>query len=216
MSTNFAIESEVDENDVIIKDTGKYLIMVYGEATFSHRQMQVSYSSSLAAAMAGMLSSTQVNFGVSNQRVSSAVAGYGVELSTAQVKLLNNVGINCLTKGARSRRFASPYDVYISGDFTMSISESFKDSANVRLAAMVISEVQAIGRNSLGKFAPYKVEEKVDALLKFLKVNDIIKNYKLDMYADKTDRGKIYFEITMVSSRTLREISFSVGSGRSA
>lgn len=216
LDTNFAIESEVESNDIITKDTGKYLIMIYGEATFAHRQLQVSYSSSLAAAMAGMLASTQVNFGVSNQRVASAVSGYGVELTTAQVRSLNRIGINCLTKGSRSRRFASPYDVYISGDFTQSISESFKDSANVRLAAMVISEVQAIGRNSLGKFAPYKIEEKVDALLKFLKVNDIIKNYSLNMYADKTDRGKIYFEITMLSSRTLREISFSVGSGRSA
>jgi|688.fasta_scaffold22300_6 hypothetical protein len=213
---DFEIENEVDSSGLILTDSGKYLVMIYGEGTFAHRQMQLSYSSSLAAAMAGMLASTQVNFGVSNQRVASAVSGYGVELTTAQIKSLNDIGINCLTKGARSRRFAGPYDVYISGDFTMSISESFKDSSNVRLAAMVISEVQAIGRNSLGKFSTSKIEERVDALMKFLQINDIIKNYKLDMYADKTERGKLYFDITIISSRTLREISFSVGSGRSA
>lgn len=216
LNTNFEIESEVDTNDLILKDTGKYLMMIYGEATFSHKQMQLSYSSSIAAAFAGMLASTQVNFGISNQRIASAVSGYGVELTTSQIKSLNQKGINCLTKGSRSRRFAGPYDVYVSGDFTMSISESFKDSSNVRLAAMVISEVQAIGRNSLGKFSVSKINTKVEALLNFLKTNDIIRDYKLDSYADRIERGKLYFDITLQSSRTLREISFSVASGRSA
>lgn len=214
LEKDFYIESEVDSNGFIVKDTGKYLIMIYGEAVFSHKQMQVSYSSSLAAAVAGMLSSTQVNFGISNQRVASAVSGYGADLNTAQIKSLNDIGINCIAKGSRSRRFAGPYDVYISGDFTQSISESFKDSSNVRLAAMVISEVQAIGRNSLGKFGYSKINSKVEALLNFLKVNDIIRNYSLDIFADKKEKGKLYFNITLVSSRTLREISFNVASGR--
>lgn len=216
LNKNFNIESTVDSNGFITKDTGKYLVMIYGEAVFAHKQMQISYSSSLAAAVAGMLASTQVNFGISNQRIASAVSGYGAELTTAQIKSLNDIGINCITKGSRSRRFAGPYDVYISGDFTQSISESFKDSSNVRLAAMVISEVQAIGKNAIGKFGYTKIKTKVEALLEFIKKNDIIRDYSVDMYADKKEKGKIYFNITLMSSRTLREISFSVASGRGA
>ena len=216
LTKDFELETTIDSNGFITKDTGKYLVLIYGEAIFSHKQMQLSYSSSLAAATAGMLASTQVNFGISNQKISSALSAFGTDLTTSQVKSLNDKGINCATKGGRSRRFAGPYDVYISGDFTQSISESFKDSSNVRLAAMVISEVQAIGKNSIGKFGYSKINTKVEALLNFLKINDIIRNYSLDMYADKKEKGKIYFNITLVSSRTLREISFNVASGRGA
>lgn len=214
LTKDFDIQSTVDDNGFITKDTGKHLILVYGEAIFSHKQMQLSYNSSLAAAIAGMLASTQVNFGVSNQRIAAAVSGYGADLTTAQVKALNDKGINCITKGGRSRRFATPYDVYISGDFTQSISDNFKDSSNVRLAAMIISEVQAISKNAIGKFGYSKINTRVEALLDFLKVNDIIRNYRLDVYADKKEKGKMYFNITLVSSRTLREVSFNIASGR--
>lgn len=213
---DFNIPSIIDSNGFIVKDAGKHLVLVYGEAVFSHKQLQSSYSSSLAAAMAGMLASTQVNLGISNQRIPAALSGYGVELTTAQVKALNSKGINCLTKGGRSRRFAGPYDVYLSGDFTQSISENFKDSCNVRLAAMIISEVQAISKNAIGKFGYSKITSKVEALLNYLKINDIVRNYSLDAYADKQEKGKLYFNITLLSSRTLREISFSVASGRGA
>ncbi len=216
ISKNFELLNNVDANGFITKDTGKYLILVYGEAVFAHKQLSTSYSSSLAACVAGILSSTQVNFGISNQRIPSALSGYGVDLTTQQVKSLNAKGINSITKGGRSRRFAGPYDVYISGDFTQSISESFKDSCNLRLAAMVISEVQAISKNAIGKFNYSKITTKVEALLNFLKVNDIVRNYTLDSYADKKEKGKIYFNITLLSSRTLREISFNVASGRGA
>lgn len=215
VSKNFQLENIINSDGTIDKDTGKYLILVYGEATFNHKQFQTSYASSLAASVAGLLSSTQVNFGISNQRVASAVSAYGAQLTTAQIKSLNNVGINCITKGTKSRRFSSPYDVYISGDYTMSVSENFKDSANVRLAAMIISEIQAISKNAIGKFAVSKVSSKVEALLSFLKSNNIIREFTLDVIADKQERGKLYFNITITSSRTLREISFSVASGRS-
>lgn len=214
LTKNFDIKNEVDQNGLILNDSGKHLILVYGEAVFSHKQLPNSYTSSIAASMAGMLASTQVNFGISNQRIPSAMSGYGTELTTAQIRSLNQKGINCVTRGSRSRRFASPYDVYVSGDFTQSISDSFKDSSNVRLAAMVISEIQAMGRNAIGKFSHSKVSSKAEALLAFLKENDFVRDYSIDSYADREERGKVYFSITLVSSRTLREITFSVASGR--
>ena len=216
LEKDFQIESKIDQNGYIIKDTGKHLVLVYGEVIFAHKQLQTSYSSSVAAAMAGMLASSQVNFGISNQKISSALSGYGVDLTTNQIKSLNQKGINCVTRGSRSRRFAGPYDVYLSGDFTKSISENFKDSSNVRLAAMIISEVQAISKNAIGKFGYSKIQNKVEALLDFLAKNDIIRSYTVDAYADKIEKGKMYFNITIVSSRTLREISFNVASGRGA
>lgn len=211
---DFEIESTVDLAGIIYKDTGKHVILVYGEMIFNHKQIQKSYAGSAAAAVAGMISSTQVNIGLSKKRIPAALSIFGVDLSTDEVKRLNARGINALTRGGRSRKFGGPYDVYLSSDYTQSISESFKDASNVRLAAMVIEEVQSISKNSIGKFAYSKLSAKVEALLSFLKTNDIIRDYQLESYADKTVKGKIYFNITLKSSRTLRQISFNIATGR--
>jgi hypothetical protein len=104
--------------------------------------------------------------------------------------------------------------VYLSGDLTQSISENFKDASNVRLAAMLIGEVQAIGNNGIGKFNYSKVIAKVESLLVYLKQLDIVRDYGLDAYADKDEKGKLYFNINIKSSRTLRDISFNIATGR--
>ena len=181
---------------------------------FNHKQIQRSYATSAAAAVAGMISSTQVNIGLSKKRIPAALSIFGVDLSTDEVKKLNEKGINALTRGGRSRKFGGPYDVYLSSDYTQSISESFKDASNVRLAAMVIGEVQSLSKNSIGKFAYSKLSAKVEALLSFLKTNDIIRDYQLESYADKIVKGKLYFNITLKSSRTLRQISFNIATGK--
>ena len=211
---DFEIESTVDFNGYITKDTGKHVVLVYGEMIFNHKQIQRSYAASAAAAVAGMISSTQVNIGLSKKRIPAALSIFGVDLSTDEVKKLNAKGINALTRGGRSRKFGGPYDIYLGSDYTQSISESFKDTSNVRLAAMVIGEVQAISKNAIGKFAYSKLSAKVEALLSFLKTNDIIRDYQLESYADKTVKGKLYFNITLKSSRTLRQISFNIATGK--
>lgn len=214
LAKDFNISSIIDGNGYILEDTGKHVVLVYGEMIFNHKQIQRSYAASAAAAVAGMISSTQVNLGLSKKRIPSALSIFGVDLSTDEVKQLNAKGINALTRGGRSRKFGGPYDVYLSSDYTQSISESFKDVSNVRLAAMVIAEVQSISQNAIGKFAYAKLNAKVDALLAFLKSNDVIRDYQLESYADKEIKGKLYFNITLKSSRTLREISFNIATGR--
>lgn len=212
-SVNFDIQSEIDENGFIISDTGKYIILIYGEAIFNHKQLQRSYSNSVSAALAGTLASTRVDFGLAKKRIPPALSIVGNGLSSAQQKILKNKKVNYIVHGNRSRR-GSLYDVSISGDLTQSISENFSDASNVRLVAMIISEVQSLGINSIGKFSYDRLIRNVDALLNILKSSDIIRDYKFDAYADKLDRGKLYFTISVVSVRTLRSISFSVATGK--
>ena len=214
LSKNFDIPSQVDAAGFVEQDYGKHIVMVYGEAIFNHKQMQTSYTGSVAAAVAGMLSSTQVGLGLSKQRIPSALSIHGQDLKSNEVRSLSEKGINCISRGGRSRRLAGQYDIYLSGDLTYSISENFKDSSNVRLAAMLISEVQAIGNNAIGKFNYAKAGTTVQSLLKYLKQIDVVRDYKLQIYADKEIKGKMYFNITIQSSRTLREISFNVATGR--
>lgn len=214
LSKQFNIPSKIDPNGFILEDYGKHIVLIYGEAVFNHKQIQRSYTSSVAAAVAGMLSSTQVNLGLSKQRIPSALSLYGVDLKANEIRALSSKGINCISRGGRSRRFAGQYDVYLSGDLTQSISENFKDSSNVRLAAMLISEVQAIGNNAIGKFNYAKAGETVRSLLDYLKKLDVVRDYNMQIYGDKEIKGKLYFNIIIQSSRTLREISFNIATGR--
>lgn len=210
---NFEIPTRVTLDGIIEQDSGKYLILIYGEAVFDHKQMQKTYVSSMAAATAGILSSTRVDYGLTKTRVPSALSIYGNPLTSAQIKTLANKKINTISNGLRSRR--NPlYDVYITSDYTQSISENFSDASNVRLVAMIIEEIQALGTNAIGKFSYDRLVRSADALMLMLKNSGIIQNYTLDAYADRIIRGKVYFNITVTSVRTLRSISFNVATGK--
>lgn len=212
---DFEIFSDVEQSGIINFDTGKYLILIYGEAIFNHKQMQRSYPSSVSAAFAGTLASTRVDYGISKKRIPAALSIYGSSLTKSQEQVLIDKNINYLINSLRSRR-GNIYDVSISGDLTQSISQNYLDSSNIRLVAMIIQEVQSIGRNAIGKFSHDSAIRNVDSLLLFLKQADIIRDYKFDAIADRLDKGKLYFTINITSSRTLRSISFNIATGRGA
>lgn len=210
---DFEIFSDVTSDGLINADAGKYIILIYGEAVFDHDQIQRSYAGSVAASFAGTLASTRVDYGLARKRIPVVLSISGNGLTTSQMRILNEKKINYILDGKRSRR-GNPFDICISGDLTQSISENYSDASNVRLVAMIIAEVQSLGRNAIGKFSYDRVIRNVDALLSSLKLADIIRDYKFDAYADRLIKGKLYFNISIVSVRTLRTISFNVATGR--
>lgn len=210
---DYDIQTNIDNSGLIISDPGKYIVLVYGEAVFSHKQLQRSYVSSMAAAMAGMLSSTRLDRGLSKTRIPGALSVHGVDFNSAQVKKLEEKGINTIVRGQRSRR-AALYDVLLTGDYTQSISESFKDSVNVRLVSVIISEIQSLGNVAIGKFGYDKIIRYVEEYMALLQDSGLIINYKVDSFADKYEKGILYFNINITSARTLRSISFNVATGK--
>jgi hypothetical protein len=214
-NADFEISSSVTSSGEITKDSGKYIILIYGEAVFNHKQIRRSYTSSMAAAYAGSLSSNRIDYGMAKKRIEPCLSIFGNEINSNQMAILENKKVNTIFSGSRARRGAL-YDVRISGDLTQSISENYSDSSNVRLVAMVIAEVQSMGQNSIGKFANDHLIRSVDGFLQQLKINDIIRDYNFDAYADRLEKGKLYFTISITSVRTLRSISFNVATGRGA
>jgi hypothetical protein len=212
-SKDFEIFSDITPEGLINTDSGKYIILIYGEAVFDHEKLQRTYAGSVAAAFAGTLASTRVDYGLAKKRIPAVISISGNGLTTSQMKALESNKINYIYDGKRSRR-GTPFDVCISGDITQSISENYSDASNVRLVAMIIAEVQSLGRNALGKFSHDRLIRNVDALLSSLKLTDIVRDYSFDAYADRLIRGKMYFNISIVSVRTLRSISFNVATGK--
>jgi len=213
LTKDFDLSSQIDSNNVIIQDSGRYIVLIYGEAVFSHDQMQISYTSSMAAAMAGMLASTRIDRGLAKSRVPGALSIHGAEITLAEVKKLEDVGINTVIRGQRARRQAL-FDVLLTGDYTQSIGESFKDSVNLRLVSVIIKEIQALGNVAVGKFGYDKIIRYVEEYMQTLQQARLILNYKVDSFADKYEIGKLYFNINITSARTLRSISFNVSTGK--
>ena len=210
---DFNLDVLVDPNGYIISDKGRHVILIYGEIILSHKQLQISYSSSPAAAVAGMISSTMIDRGLTKARIPAAFSIYGVDLNAAQVKRLQDIGINTIVRGQRSRR-AAIFDVSLSSDYTQSISESYKDCSNIRLVSLVIREIQSLGNLAVGKFGYEKIISYVQEFLSALQSSRIIVDYSMDASADKYNKGTIYFNISITSSRTLRQISFNVSTGK--
>jgi hypothetical protein len=214
-NANFEIGSSITSSGEITKDSGKYIILIYGESVFNHKQIRRSYVGSMAAAYAGSLSSNRIDYGMAKKRIEPCLSIFGNEINSEQMAILTNKKVNTIFSGNRARRGAL-YDVRVSGDLTQSISENYSDSSNVRLVAMIIAEVQSMGQNAIGKFANDHLIRSVDGFMQQLKINDIIRDYNFDAYADKLEKGKLYLTISITSVRTLRSISFNVATGRGA
>lgn len=212
---DFNLDAVIDPNGYIISDKGRHIILIYGEIVLSHKQLQVSYSNSPAAAVAGMISSTRIDRGLTKSKIPAAFSIYGADLNAAQVKRLQDIGINTIVRGQRSRR-AAIFDISLSSDYTKSISESYKDCSNVRLVSLVIREIQSLGNLAVGKFGYDKIISYVQEFLSALQSSRVIVDYNMDASADKYDKGTIYFNISITSSRTLRQISFNVSTGKGA
>jgi hypothetical protein len=86
----------------------------------------------------------------------------------------------------------------------------------MRLVAMVINEIKTIGNDNLGKNSEDRINTQVKTMLDILLKTRAIKDYKLQTYASKTERGFLIFEIELVSSLGLKNISFSVTTGPGA
>jgi hypothetical protein len=208
--TTYSLSGEVES------DIGRYVIPVYGELTFNHIGFAKSYTSSAAAAFAGMMSSNPVYNGMIRKRIPGAYSVYGSSLSADSLARLDNLGINTVYRTRKALR-GNPYEVNISNDYTLANkNSSFTKAPQMRLVAMVITEIKAIANDGIGKNAEDKVISQVKAMLDMLVSTRAIKDYKLQSYGSKTERGTLIFEINLVSSLGLKNINFSIMTGPGA
>ena len=206
---------DVDGN---VLDVGKHVILIYGEAVFTYPNMGLTYTSNVAPSLAGQLSNWPVYLGMNRKVLKGAYSSYGIELTSLQVAKLHNSKVNCLIKSNRSRR-ALPYQVLVSDDKTLAKNgSSFANIPQVRLVAMIMNEILSIVQSNTGKFAYDTIREKTRGMFETLKNSSpsILRDYRFEMFADKKQRGKVYMEIDLLSSHSLKKISFGILTGPGA
>lgn len=197
----------------IIGDMGRFIMPVYGEVIFNHEFLNITYTSPSSAAIAGILSQTQVNMGLARKRLSAVYGLHGNNLSQVDLDRIEDLGINTIYRSSRSRR-GNAYEIYITNDYSMASPDStLSKIPQIRLLAMLINEIKALSSNSISRFSSEKIIEETRAMLIWAKSNQIIVDYQFEPYVDKIDKGKLYFDISVTSALGLKKISFSISSG---
>ncbi len=200
----------------IESDIGRYIIPIYGELTFNHIGFGKSYTSSAAAAFAGMISSNPVYNGIIRKRIPGAYSVYGSNISSDSLSRLDNLGVNTVYRTKKALR-GTPYEVNVSNDYTLaSKKSSFTKSPQMRLVAMVITEIKALANDAIGKNGEEKITSQVRKMLDMLVSSNVIKNYNLQSFGSKTKKGSLIFEINLISCLSLKNINFSITTGPGA
>lgn len=205
-----------DPQNQIIGDMGRFIVPVYGELIINHNFLNITYISSGSATVAGMISANPVNQSLIRKKVPTAFGLSGISLSQSQVDRLDAIGVNTFSRNSRTRR-GNTYQIYLTNDNTMAHPTSnYRKLPQIRLCAMLINEIKALSNNNISKFSSQKAVDDVRQLLSFLKVNNIISDFTFEAYSDQEIKGKLYFDISVVSSLGLKKLSFSISSGKAA
>lgn len=205
-----------DSQNQIIGDMGRFVTAIYGELIINHTFLTISYASSGSATYAGMLSANPVNQSLIRKSVLSAFGLSGISLNQSQVDRLDALGINTFTRNTRSRR-GNSYQVYVTNDNTLAHSTSnYRKVPQIRLVAMLNNEIRALTTDTVSKFSAQKAASDVQKMLQYLKSNGIISDFDFEAYMDSEIKGKMYFDVSILSSLGLKKISFSIASGQGA
>lgn len=197
----------------IATDYGRFVVPIYGEAVYQHQQIKTSYVSSIAASFAGMMSSYPLNMGIIRSRIPGAMSVYGANLTNSDHQSLENIGINTIYRGKKTRS-TTPYEVYISNEYTLSDENSTLHKVNqMRLISLVLGQVKNYSYSAIGKFSYDDVIFKTKNLLSNLKNSKTIVDFALNAEADPNNRGKIILYISLLSAFGLKKIDFSLSAG---
>ncbi len=205
-------------SDGSVLDVGRHILLYYGEAVFNYPNMGLTFTSSIASAIAGQISNWPVYLGLNRKALKGGYSPVGVEMTSLQVARIHNNKINTMIKSNRTRR-AIPFQILISDDKTLAKEgSSLANLPQVRLVAMIMNEVLSIASSSSGKFSHDIISERLTGMFKMLKAStpSIIKDYRFEMFADKRKRGNFYIEIDVVSPHTLKRINFGIVAGPGA
>jgi len=200
----------------IASDTGRYVIPIYGEAIFKHKQVNFAYDASVAAAVAGMLASSNFDRALIRKKITSAMSVYGGDLSHEEYLELDNIGINTIYRGNKRNR-SLPYEVYLTNEYTLAINSSpYSKASQMRLVAYIVSQIKSYADVAIGKFNYDAITANVTQMLQNLKNESAITDFSIKSEIDLLNKGSIIFYIELTCSIGLKKIGFGISAGPGA
>lgn len=200
----------------IVSDKGRYIVPIYGEAVFSHPQLNLSYVNSVSAAVAGLISTNPLNIGMIRKRIPGAISLFGSNLNSVEMARLDSIGVNTIYRSNKARR-SKPYEVYLTDDFTLASSNSvYTKLPQMRLVSYIASMVKGYGRESIGRFGYDRIITLVTRMLTELKNDRTIVDFEFKAEPDQNEIGSLILYINVISSLGLKKINLSLSAGPGA
>lgn len=200
----------------ISSDKGRYIVPIYGELVFQHPQLKTSYISTGAAAFAGMMSTQSLNRSIIRKRIPGAMSVYGNDLTYVQFEQLEQLGINTIYRGMKTRR-AVPFETYMTNEYTLANSNSvFSKTSQMRLVSSVVSEIKGIALSNFDIINYDRIISDTKMFLMELKNNNIIVDFSLGINTDEVSIGRLIFDIELISALGLKKVNFNLAAGPGA
>lgn len=208
--------TQFNYDNTIASDNGRFIIPIYGEGVYQHQQLKNSYTASVAASFAGLLSSRPLNMAMIRTRIPGITSVFGNDLTQNEYNRLEQMGVNSIYRGKKTRR-AIPFEVYATNEYTMAHPNStLSKAAQMRLIARVVSEVRGFSYNAIGRFGYDKVVDDVRSFLAGLASAKIVLDYSFKVEVSPTQVGSLIFYIELISALGIKKLGFAISTGPGA
>lgn len=192
---------------------GKFISIMGGEASVSHPQMEIGYSTQASVLGAAKISITKANHGIASSLLKTAISPSFADWRDEDLSTLALAKINWLGRSTIGKR-GVPYQTSIVTDNVLSPNNSTLWSVpQVRTMWKVLSNVKNMGNKYIGTVSFPQFKADVFDYMMFLVGERIIKNYSLEIYRDPEDRNLIKVDMGLHLYGNLRELFVSVGVG---
>lgn len=197
----------------------KFGMVVFGEGNFTLPQITTSYSGSVAATAAGMLSACRLDQGLTYRGLPNIADPIGRDLSKDQVKTLCNLRINPFIRTVQGRRGRPYKSVLATDNLFMPDGTDFWSVVQMRLVGKVINQIKLLGNQAIGTIAYATFRRDVEEMLNLLVVNGQLRGFNLNFYrspAYEDPNQTVYVSLGLTPYTGVRELYFIVEVGPGA
>lgn len=192
---------------------GKFIVPVVGQCSVNIREIERQYVTSPVAGVAGLLSSSSYQTGLTYKPIPNVLTTIGPDMKKADIQKLSRAKINPLIRTTRAKRGMGA-EVVLATDNTLGRDGTdYWAVPQVRLVSMVNHELREIGRREVGRNEFYRLKGDMDTFMKSLVRLDILRDY--DLKVTRTGPTKDYawadgaiVEVALHPYFGIREVSF--------
>jgi len=209
--TAIAADSRLDT--IAATAGGKFVLVLGGEVSVSHPQVDVAWSSSAATIAAGALSAARIDRALMHLKFRSVMSPSAASLTNDQLSTLALKKVNWIGRSTIGER-GVPYQTHAKTDNTLtSRNDALWAVSHMRILSKVINNIHAIGSGFIGSIGYPKLQQDVELYLRYLVTDDILKDYNLTIYRKEEDPNTAVVDVNLIIYGTLRELFLSVSVG---
>lgn len=216
LTAGFPKQHVYDEDEDLGNDLssgGKFVMIITGEGSFKLPQMPVAHSSSLAASAAGAISHRRWDRGLTHVRLQNVIGLINTDLTEGQVQRLARAGVNSGIRTIKGRRGQQNQVVIASDNMLAEQGSDFWSLVQIRLLAKVLERVRALGNRFMGSVGFDRFKDDVESFLVILTRTGYIRDYRVTIQRDQTNRYGVLVDVTLFPYAGVREIFFTVEVG---